>query len=69
MKSELVERLLPGLTHDREYYEKLYPERNLGEKAIVTRYAQVLLGLFILAIYFSYIFPVKWLDKQVELSS
>ena len=39
MKSELVERLLPGLTHDREYYEKLYPERNLGEKAIVTRYA------------------------------
>ncbi len=39
MKKELVERLLPGLTHDREYYEKLYPERNLPEGAIVTRYA------------------------------
>ncbi len=39
MKKELVERLLPGLTHDVEYYEKLYPERDVKNGAIVTRYA------------------------------
>ena len=39
MNKELVERLLPGLTHDVNYYEELYPKRNLGEGAIVTRYA------------------------------
>lgn len=39
MNQELVERLLPGLTHNVEYYEKLYPKRNLKEGAIVTRYA------------------------------
>ncbi len=39
MNQELVERLLPGLTHDVEYYEKLYPKRNLEETSIVTRYA------------------------------
>ncbi len=39
MNKELVERLLPGLTHDISYYEELYPKRNLGDGAIVTRYA------------------------------
>ena len=39
MNQELVERLLPGLTHNVEYYENLYPKRNLKEGAIVTRYA------------------------------
>ena len=39
MNKELVERLLPGLTHDVNYYEELYPKRNLGEGAIVTRFA------------------------------
>ncbi len=39
MNQELVERLLPGLTHNVEYYENLYPKRNLKERAIVTRYA------------------------------
>ncbi len=39
MNKELVERLLPGLTHDINYYEELYPKRNLGEGAIVTRFA------------------------------
>ncbi len=39
MNKELVERLLPGLKHDIEYYENLYPERNLSEDAIVTRFA------------------------------
>ena len=28
----------PNIKHDREYYEKLYPERNLPEGAMVTRY-------------------------------
>ena len=39
MNKELVERLLPGLNHDINYYEKMYPKRDLGEGAIVTRYA------------------------------
>ncbi len=39
MNKELVERLLPGLNHDVDYYEKMYPKRDLGEGAIVTRYA------------------------------
>ncbi len=39
MNKELVERLLPGLTHDISYYEELYPKRNLEDGAIVTRYA------------------------------
>ncbi len=39
MNKELVERLLPGLNHDVNYYEELYPKRNLGDGAIVTRFA------------------------------
>lgn len=39
MNEKLVERLLPGLTHDVNYYEELYPKRNLDDDAIVTRYA------------------------------
>lgn len=39
MNKELVERLLPGLTHDINYYENMYPKRKLEEGAIVTRYA------------------------------
>ena len=48
MNKELVERLLPGLTHDISYYEELYPKRNLGDGAIVTRYAPSPTGLKIL---------------------
>ena len=36
---ELADLLFPNLEHDRDYYEKLYPERNLKEGAMVTRYA------------------------------
>lgn len=39
MKPELVEKILPGLTHDVAYYEALYPERQIKKDAIVTRYA------------------------------
>ncbi len=39
MDKELVERLLPGLKHDVNYYENLYSKRTLDENAIVTRYA------------------------------
>ena len=37
-RRELAEILFPNIKHDREYYEKLYPERNLPEGAMVTRY-------------------------------
>ena len=35
---ELASILFPNLEHDREYYEKMYPERNLPEGAMVTRF-------------------------------
>ena len=36
---ELANLLFPNLEHDRSYYEEKYPERNLTENAMVTRYA------------------------------
>ena len=35
---ELAEILFPNITKTRDYYEKLYPERNLPEGAMVTRF-------------------------------
>lgn len=37
-KVELANILFPNVKHDREYYEQLYPERNLEKNAMVTRY-------------------------------
>lgn len=37
-RMELANLLFPNLKHDRDYYENLYPERNLAEGAMVTRY-------------------------------
>ena len=37
-RKELAELLFPNLIHDRDYYEKKYPERNLPAGAMVTRY-------------------------------
>ncbi len=34
----LAEILFPDIKHDRDYYEKLYPERDLKDGAMVTRY-------------------------------
>ncbi len=38
-REEYADILLPNVKHDSDYYEKLYPERDLKEGAIVTRYA------------------------------
>lgn len=35
---ELAELLFPNIKHDRDYFENMYPERNLPEGAMVTRY-------------------------------
>ena len=35
---ELAELLFPNIKHNREYYEKKYPERNLPDGAMITRY-------------------------------
>ncbi|HIR49021.1 MAG TPA: glutamate--tRNA ligase [Candidatus Faecimonas gallistercoris] len=35
---ELAELLFPNIDKTREYYEKMYPERNLPDGAMVTRY-------------------------------
>ena len=36
---EYADILLPGVEHTWEEYEKMYPERDLPDGAIVTRYA------------------------------
>ena len=37
-RNELAELLFPNITKTREYYEEKYPERNLPDGAMVTRY-------------------------------
>ena len=37
-RCELAEILFPNITKTREYYEELYPERDLPEGAMVTRF-------------------------------
>lgn len=36
---ELAELMFPDVVHDVDYYEKMYPERNLPEGAVVSRFA------------------------------
>lgn len=44
-RKELADLLLPGINKTIEDYEKMYPERNLDDGAIVTRYAPSPTGL------------------------
>ena len=37
-RKELAELLFPNIKHDRVYYENMYPERDLADGAMVTRY-------------------------------
>ncbi len=37
-RNELAELLFPNITKTREEYENMYPERNLPEGTMVTRY-------------------------------
>ncbi len=37
-RKELAELLFPNIKHDRDYYEKMYPDRNLKEGAMITRF-------------------------------
>ena len=37
-RKELAEILFPNITKTRDYYEEKYPERDLPEDAMVTRY-------------------------------
>lgn len=55
-QKELATLLLPNVEHTREYYEELYPERNLPEGTMVTRFAPSPTGFVHMgAIYTSYI--------------
>ena len=55
-QKELAALLLPNVEHTREYYEELYPERNLPEGTMVTRFAPSPTGFVHMgAIYTSYI--------------
>ena len=44
-RKELADLLFPNITKTRDYYEKMYPERELPEGAMVTRYAPSPTGL------------------------
>ena len=37
-RKELAELLFPNIKHDRAYYENMYPERDLADGAMVTRF-------------------------------
>lgn len=64
-REEYADLLLPNVKHDYDYYEKLYPERNLGEGAIVTRYAPSPTGfIHIGALYSAFI--AKTMARQTN---
>ena len=44
-RKELADLLFPNITKTRDYYEEMYPERELPEGAMVTRYAPSPTGL------------------------
>ena len=48
---ELADLMFPNVEHDIEYYENLYPKRDLPEGAVVSRFAPSPTGLFIWEVY------------------
>lgn len=62
---EFAEILLPGVKHTWEEYEKMYPERDLKEGAIVTRYAPSPTGLPHMGNLFQ-AFISKYFAKQTD---
>lgn len=60
----LAELLFPNVTKTTEYYENLYPERNLPEGAKVTRFAPSPTGF----VHFGGLFPVL-VDEQLARQS
>lgn len=64
-REEYANILLPNTKHNYEYYEKLYPNRNLKEGAIVTRYAPSPTGtIHIGALYSAFI--ARKMAKQTD---
>ena len=62
---EYADLLLPGVKHTWEEYEKMYPERDLPEGAIVTRYAPSPTGLPHMGNFFQ-CFMAKVFSKQTN---
>lgn len=62
---EFADFLIPSLEHTWEEYEKMYPERNLKEGAIVTRYAPSPTGLPHMGNLFQ-CFIAKYFAKQSD---
>ena len=62
---EFAEFLLPGVKHTWQEYEEMYPERDLKEGAIVTRYAPSPTGLPHMGNLFQ-CFIAKYMAKQTD---
>ena len=58
-REEYANLLLPDVKHDYTYYENLYPERNLPEGAMVTRYAPSPTGFIHIGALFSSFVNIK----------
>ena len=58
-REDYADLLLPNVKHDYNYYEELYPERDLPEGAMVTRYAPSPTGFIHIGALFSSFVNIK----------
>ena len=65
---EYADLLLPGIDKTIEYYENLYPKRDLPLGAIVTRYAPSPTGYVHMGALFAAFIARKWLNKPMGYS-
>ena len=63
-REEYADLLLPNVKHDYNYYENLYPERDLKEGAMVTRYAPSPTGFIHIGALFSSFINLKMASQS-----
>jgi len=63
MSKELANLMFPDIDKTPEYYEELYPKRDLPDGAIVTRFAPSPTGFIHMGSLFTANVPEEWLVK------